>query len=518
MARLDRLAPVREVAQIGAVAGRDFLYELLNAVAGLPKDKLEEALSQLVHAELIFCRGAVPHAVYTFKHSLVRDAAYAGLLKSRRGHLHAAIANALEQQFPGTALTQPETIAHHLTEAGLIEKAVGYWLQAGQSAALRSANVEAIAHLEHGIEGTGRLAAGESKDRSELDLQLVLGPCLIATHGPAASKALATFTRARELCERLGQPPEYLQVLFWLATASVVRGELPQALEAIAGLPSAAEARGNRPALLNAILGQAMILMFMGRIVEARETLERAIELFNASQDADRIAARAAGQDAGVSMLVFMAWVSWILGQVDNAVSRMTAALERADAVRHAHTYAYAWYYASVLHALRGEPGMAQSYAERCLAISERHGFRHWLGLSRAIRDICAGMQSPSGSLLEEVKESINEYQRAGYQLGVTVQFALLCPALLRHNKPEAALEVVDQGLSIVGHNSERFFEAELYRLKARALLMRGASDAETESLLEQALRTARSQEARSLELRAATDLARLWMNQGMRA
>ena len=208
MARLDRLAPVREVAQIGAVAGREFHYELLNAVAGLPRERLEEALGQLVRSELIFRRGEIPHAVYTFKHALVRDAAYAGLLKSRRVHLHAAIANALEQQFPEIVQTQPETLAHHLTEAGLIEKAIGYWLQAGKNAALRSANLEAIAHLQRGIEVTGRLPAGEGKDRSELDLQLVLGPCLIATQGPAASKAVATFARARELCERLGEPPE----------------------------------------------------------------------------------------------------------------------------------------------------------------------------------------------------------------------------------------------------------------------------------------------------------------------
>ena len=171
-------------------------------------------------------------------------------------HLHAAIANALEQQFPEVVRTQPETLAHHLTEAGLIEKAIRYWLRAGKDAALRSANLEAIAHLERGIELTGRLPAGESTDKFELDLQMVLGPCLIATHGPAANKAVATFTRARELCERLGQPPEYLQVIFWLATASVVRGELPQALEAIAGLPDAAEERRNRPALLNAIEGR----------------------------------------------------------------------------------------------------------------------------------------------------------------------------------------------------------------------------------------------------------------------
>ena len=284
MARLDRLAPVREVAQIGAVAGRDFHYELLNAVAGLPRERLDEALGQLVRSELVFRRGEIPHAVYTFKHALVRDAAYAGLLKSRRAQLHAAIANALEQQFPEIVQTQPETLAHHLTEAGLIEKAIGYWLQAGKNAALRSANLEAIAHLRRGIEVTGRLPAGEGKDRSELDLQLVLGPCLIATQGPAASKAVATFARARELCERLGEPPEYLQVMFWLATASVVRGELPQALEAIAALLNAAEARGNQPALINGIRGQAMILMFMGRIVEAREAIERAVEVFSTSR------------------------------------------------------------------------------------------------------------------------------------------------------------------------------------------------------------------------------------------
>jgi class 3 adenylate cyclase/tetratricopeptide (TPR) repeat protein len=518
MARLDRLSLVREVAQIGAVAGRDFHYELLNAVAGLPRERLDEALDQLVRSELVFRRGEIPNAVYTFKHALVRDAAYTGLLKSRRAQMHGAMANALEHQFPEIVQTQPETLAHHLTEAGLTEKAIGYWLQAGKNAALRSANLEAIAHLQRGIEVTGHLPAGEGKDRSELDLQLVLGPCLSATHGPAAGNALATFARARELCERLGQPPEYLQVMFWLATASVVRGELPQALEAIAGLPSAAEARGNQPALLNGIRGQGMILMFMGQIVEAREALGRAIELFDASQEADRTAARTAGQDAGVSILVLMAWVLWILGQVDEAVSRMTAALERADAVNHAHTHAYAWYYASVLHALRGEPVIAQGYAERCLAISEQHGFSHWLGLSRAIRGICAALLDASAGRLDEVKTSLEEYQRAGYQLGLTVQFVLLCPALLLRNQPEAALEIIDHGLSIVSQNSERFCEAELYRLKARTLLMRGAPDDEAKVLLDQALRTARSQRARSLELRAATDLARLLMKKGQRA
>src|SRR5262249_42028279 len=158
-----------------------FHYELLHAVAGMPKERLDDALGQLVRSELIFRRGEIPHSIYAFKHVLVRDAAYASLLKSRRGQLHAAIANALEEQFPDVAQTQPQTLAHHLTEAGLMEKAIEYWLQAGKNAAQRSANVEAIAHLGRGIELTGRLPAGNSRDRSELDFQLVLGPCLIAT-------------------------------------------------------------------------------------------------------------------------------------------------------------------------------------------------------------------------------------------------------------------------------------------------------------------------------------------------
>jgi tetratricopeptide (TPR) repeat protein len=261
-----------------------------------------------------------------------------------------------------------------------------------------------------------------------------------------------------------------------------------------------------------------MILFFLGRIVEAREAIERAVEMFGASEEVDRVAARAAGQDAGVAMLALMSWVLWALGQVDEAVARMGAALERADAVQHAHTHAYAWYYASVLHALRGEATIAQAYAERCLAISEQHGFRQWLGLSRAIRGICAAMLDASGSRFDEVKAALDEYQRAGYQLGITAQFVLVCAALLFRNEAEAALELIDHGFSIVSRNSERCFEAELYRLKAHALLMRGASDAEAESLLDQALRIARSQQARSLELRATTELARLWINQGKRA
>ncbi len=512
MARLDRLAAVKEVAQIGAALGREFLYELLSVVAPLPAKKLDEALDQLVRSELLFCRGEGPDRIYTFKHVLVRDAAYAGLLKSRRAELHAAIANALRQRFQDIAEAEPETLALHLTEAGLIGEAVEYWLRAGRKAAARSANIEAIAHLQRGIETIGRLPEDPARDRIELDLRLALAPCLIATQGPASGPAMATFTRAKELCRRLGDLPEYLQVMFWLVTASVIRGELPHAHEAIATLLDLAKARDDGPALLNAMRGRAMILLFMGRIVDARTAIEQAIEQFNASDEALKLAARAAGQDAGAAALALMSWTLWLLGEVDQAQDCIVAALARAENVRHPHTQAYVCYYASVLHALRGEFAVALGHAERCVALSEEHGFRQWLSLARAIRGISMTMLGPSSDTLslDEVRGAFNDYRRAGYALGITALDILWCPALLLQQQPEAALEVIEQGLSTADHNSERIFEAELYRLKARALLARSGPGAATgaRELLNLALATAKLQKARSLESRAAGDLA----------
>jgi tetratricopeptide (TPR) repeat protein len=353
----------------------------------------------------------------------------------------------------------------------------------------------------------------------ELDFLLVIGPSLIATQGPASNKAMATFARARELCERLGGPPEQLQVMFWLTTASVIRGELPLAQETIVALLNLAEARGDRPTLLNAMRGQAMIRLFMGHLTGAREAIERAFEAFEASSEQERLVARAAGQDAGVADLALMSWALWLLGYADMAIRRMDAAIQRADAISHPHSQAYACYYASILHALRGEVVAAQGYAERCIALSEEHGFRQWRGLAHAIRGICLTLLDPSSSALEEIRVALEQYRGAGYQFGITALYVLLCPAFLSSRNSEAALELIEQGLATTSRNSERIFEAELYRLKARALLVRGAPDAQAEaqSLLDQALTTARNQHAKALELRAAIDTAELWMDQNKR-
>jgi predicted ATPase len=299
-ARLDRLAPVKVVAQIAACIGRDFEYDLLAAASGMAEDSLRSALDALEHAELIIARG-LPAERYSFKHALVRDAAYAGLLRSRRVQLHAAIARAIEQFFAHLVEAEPETLAYHMTEAGLPEKAAGYWLRAGKIAVARYANIEAIAHLRRGIEALGGFPDGSTKDRLELDLQFALGPCLLATQGPLSNATAATLTRSRELCERLGSAPEYPQVIQWSAIMHAQRGELPEALDGCTAAVRLAEAAGNRPAAVNGMRAAGSVLMVMGRLAEARRILERSINGLDMSDEAGSLATRAAGRDAGVA-------------------------------------------------------------------------------------------------------------------------------------------------------------------------------------------------------------------------
>ena len=370
--------------------------------------------------------------------------------------------------------------------------------------------------MQRGIEAVDYISDGAAKDRVDLDLQLALGPCLIATQGPASSVAVATFARARKLCEQLGDPPEYLQVMHWHSVVLAVRGELPQAREGSATLLALAAARGDRPALLTAFRAVGLMNPLTGRIVEAREMTERTVKEFSARNDVERAAARAAGQDAGAAGLAVMSWALWLLGYPDQAVERMVAALQRADAVKHPHTQAYVSYYASVLYALRGEAAVAHSHAERCLLLSEEHGFRQWQGLARVMGGVSA---TASSETVDQVMSRWDECRGLGYQMSITATDVLLNDELLIQHEFDTASEVIEQGFLKCSVNSERCFEAEPYRLKALEVHLSNKSDAgvDRQALLNRALTIAKSQNARSLELRVARDLACLWRDQGNR-
>jgi ABC-type transport system involved in cytochrome c biogenesis ATPase subunit len=514
-ARLDRLAPVKEVAQIAACIGRDFDYDLLAAASGMPEDGLRSALEALRSAELIIARGLSAER-YSFKHALVRDAAYAGLLKTRRVQLHAAIAHAIERSFAHLVEAEPETLAYHLTEAGLPEQAAGYWLRAGKIAVARFANIEAIAHLRHGIEAVGGFPDGATKDRLELGLQFALRPCLTATQGALSSVTAATVTRARELCERLGDAPEYPQVMDWLATMHAYRGELPEALDGSRVAVGLAETAGNRLGAVNAMRGAGTWLLLMGRLVEARRMFERSIAEFDRCDEAESLATRMRGQDAGAAGMACMSWTLWLLGYPDMARARVGAALQRAEAVGHPHSQAYASYFASVLHAFCCEPTVAYMHAARCLALSGEHGFL-WRNLSGAVRGICANQLDPSAASLATASNVLAEFVGTGYLAFITPLYALLSQAFLAKHQLTPARENISKGLATGEKTSERFFEAELLRLKARALIIDDGSGASTDAqkLLGASLAVAQSQQARSLELRAAADLARLHRDRG---
>jgi predicted ATPase len=305
--------------------------------------------------------------------------------------------------------------------------------------------------------------------------------------------------------------------MHWAANMHWARGEVPEALDAITAAVELAEAAGNRPAAVNAMRGSGFALLLMGRFVEAQRTFERNLAEFDLCDEAESLATRAAGQDAGVAGMALMGWIMWPLGYPDMARGRADAALQRAEAIGHPHSQAYAAYYASVLHAFCREPAVAHTHAERCLALAEEHGFGVWRNLSRAIRGICANQLDPLSDALTTVNSELAEFVGTGYLYAVTALYALLSQEFLTKHQLMPAREIIIKGLATAERTSERFFEAELLRLNARALVLEGGPGAliEAQKLLEQSLEVARSQKARSLELRAATDLAWLRRDQG---
>jgi Tetratricopeptide repeat len=305
-----------------------------------------------------------------------------------------------------------------------------------------------------------------------------------------------------------------------LALIHIFRGELPEALDASTIALGLAEAAGNRPGAVNAMRGSGMMLLLMGRLVEARRMLERSLAEFAVCDEAESLATRAAGWDAGAVGMVLLGWTLWSLGYADMARARAAAALERAEAIGHPHSLAYAAYSASLLHAFCCEPAVAHTHAETSLALSEEHRFGVWRNLSRIVRGICANQLDPSSDSQARLSKELAEFVGTGYLTAITALYALLSQVFLAKHQPTTAQEIISKGLATAEQTSERFFEAELLRLKARALVIEGEPGGLTDAqkLLEQSLAVAQSQQARSLELRAAADLARFHRDQGRRA
>jgi TOMM system kinase/cyclase fusion protein len=527
MARLDRLATVKEVAQLGAILGRAFSYELLRAVSLWEEGMLQRALAQLVEAELLYQRGVSPHATYLFKHALIQEAAHASLLKRTRQQHHQRTAQVLEAQFPETRDSQPELLAHHYTEANLAAAAIPYWQQAGQRAIERSAYPEAIAHLTKGLEVLSTLPDGADRAQQELGLQTTLGPVYIATQGAASPAVECAYARARELCRLVGETPQLFPALWGLWVFYFVRGELPTGRELGQQLLSLAQHVQEPALLLEAHLALGAVVLRQGEVVSARAHLEQGIALYDPQRH--RSHAFRYGQDPQVACCSDMAYALWCLGYPDQALRRSQEALTLARELSHPFSLAFAHVFAAWLHQHRREVQTAQQWAEAAISLATGQGFTLFLAQATILRGWALSAQGQGGEGMVHMRQGLDACRATGAELFRPYYLALLAEAAGQMGQPEEGLHVLGEALAAVDRGGEHFYEAELYRLQGelrrqqtglgveQTAAMGAPTAHEVEICFRKALDIARGQRAKSWELRAAVSLGRLWRQQGKR-
>jgi class 3 adenylate cyclase/predicted ATPase len=514
MARLDRLSTVKAVAQLGATLGRTFAYDLLQAVTPFDAAMLQQGLRQLVEAEILYQRGLPPRATYHFKHALLQEAAYQSLLKRTRQQYHQRIAQVLEAQFPETVATQPELLAHHYTEAGLGAPALAYWQHAGQRALERSAHVEAINHLTQGLEVLKGLPNTPERPQQELGLQLTLGIPLSATRGYAAPEVAHVYTRAQELCQRLGETPQLIPALLGLWRFYLLRAELGKARE-LAEQCLLLVQRVDDPARLivaHDALGETMF--FLGDFAHARAHLERAVAFY----DPQKRQPHRALMDPGVSSLSMLAGTLWMLGYPEQARQKITEALRLAETLAQPHILASTLVIATHLHQLRREVRTTHTQAEAVMALATEQGFPFWLAEATIFLGWALAAQGRGAEGTAQIQHGLATRQAIGLELTQPVFLTLLAEAYERVEQPTAGLTVLTDALTRVDTTGERWREADLDRLRGELLLAVSVANCrEAEACFRQALEVARQQQAKSWELRAAMSLSRLWQRQGKR-
>ncbi|HEX2137496.1 MAG TPA: adenylate/guanylate cyclase domain-containing protein [Microvirga sp.] len=515
VARLDRLgASAKEVAQIGAAIGREFSYELLAAVARRGDAELQHGLDRLAGAGLVFQRGAPPQASFLFKHTLVQDAAYGLLLRGRRQELHARIADALKAHFPEQIAAAPELLAHHYTQAGLVEEAVENWFQAGQLAIARSATAEAVAQLTKALELLATLPDSPVRRRQELDLQVALGGTLLTAKGYAAPETWRAYARARELCAEIGETPQLFPVLFGQSLAHVMRAEHIAALEVAEELLRLAQRQEDPVPVLIAHRVLGPTLFHLGQFAPAREHLEQVLTLYDPAQH--RSLAFVWGQDPRVASLCMLSRTLYALGYPDQALARSREALAEARALGHLATVGFALMWTGVVSQLRRDPHAIHAGSEELMSLATEQGFPLWLAGTTIIDGWAQAAAGQEEAGLAQLRRGLTAWQATGTEGIMPYYLGLAADACGKAGRVDEALTFLTDALARVEQTAARWFEAELHRLRAEALLSRG-EPRQAEAAFRQALAVARGQGAKLWELRAATGLARFWRDQGRR-
>ncbi len=448
MARLDRLASVKEAAQIGACIGRVFHHRLLAAVTGYDDTRLEGILQQLEKSELVFRRGIPPEATYTFKHALVQDTAYQTLLKSRRQQLHAVIASELEAQFREIAEAEPETLAHHYSAAGNAEQAIPYWLKAGQQALKRSANREAVAHLGAGLELSASLPDTEGRLRQELQLQNAVGVAMKAVRGWSAPEVLEAFSKARALSEKLGDKNQLFVAIEGAASYHMLSGNL-RAAEALSHqCLELAHASGDPSHLLEAHHQLWATKYYLGDYAAAETHLNFGI----ATYDPDRHHALTytySGHDPGVCCRIYSASILWLRGYADQALDRSREATALAERVSHPITLVLAQQNHTNAYLMRREPGAGRQWLEKWTARAKEFALPMLISQGRFYLGWLLAEEGRAAEGIPEMREAIAVIGATGVKVSMPYYLCVLARACGECDEASEGLDLLDKGLSI---------------------------------------------------------------------
>jgi class 3 adenylate cyclase/predicted ATPase len=509
LARLDRLVPVREMAQIGATMGREFHHGLLAAVADRPEAQLRSALDQLVASELVFRRGTPPYATYSFKHALVQDAAYGTLLKSRRQHLHARIAQVLEERFSDIAEIQPELLAHHFTEAGLMEAAAAYWHKAAQRSVARSATAEAVAQLTSGLEVLRRLPGSEERDRRELELQITLGDALRSAKRYDAAMELA-YRRARELCQQLGEISRLVQVVYGQYVIAFNRPNVPAAVNLADELQRVA--RKHVSPVTSVISAQAAgnTCFARGNMAGARTHLEHALSWPDRGQNRADLAF---AQYPALS-LSYLSFALFALGYPDQAKERCNEALAEAGRAPLL-TLALILDNALSLALLRRDEVAVRRHVDALGSLATERGIPFYQSVAKLAQGWALARRGQTKEGIILLREGMSAVWAAGMKVQAPLQLSLLGEAYGYMKETCQGLLCMKEALARAEETGERWYDAELYRLKGD--LLADEDPVSAQSCHRHAIAIALNQGAKMWELRAATSLARLWGKQSRR-
>jgi predicted ATPase/class 3 adenylate cyclase len=513
LARLDRLpGTAKGLLQTAAVIGKDIALPLLQAITDVPEETLQRDLSYLQTAEFLYETGLVPEPRYTFKHALTQEVTYQSLLRRTRQQYHAHITQALEARFPAVAAAQPELLAHHYTEAGHAAQAIPYWQRAGQKTLTQSAYVEAISHLTRALELLHTLPDTPERTQQELDLQITLGPTLMALKGWAAPEVEHAYARAQALCQQVGQTPQLFHVLGGLWAFYVVRGELQTGQRLAEQCVTLVQSLQDPACLLLAQMMLGMTFFYRGELPSARASLERAFARYDPTQHPHLTTF---GADPGELCLAHGAQALFFLGYPEQAWQSVSEAIALAQQLSHPFSLAMVLGVAAWIHWYRREIYLTQKQAEAMITLSTEHGFPHWLAQGTILRGCALVAQGQGEEGIAHIRQGIASHQTTGAILVWPLYLALLAEAYGKVGQAEAGLTVMAEALAMTDKSDERMWEAELYRLKGELLLQQAVSHAtQTEVCFHRALAVARCQQAKSWELRTAMSLARLWQCQ----